>query len=123
MRAREEELITLDILKKNFVQYQGLEKLEEDRPDLKDLRNSIGVEVTRAVNQDVENIISYMNKNSKNHKKTPRPEAIEQAKQEGVIYNDEGIEGFYRVFGEKEINLLHKCIEEKYAKSIKDWKP
>ena len=116
MKKREEELVALDILRKNFVQYQGLEKLEEERPDLKDLRNSIGVEVTRAVNQDVGNIISCMNKNSKNYKKTPRPEAIERAKQEGVVYNDEGIEGFYRLFGEKEINLLHKCIEQKYAK-------
>ena len=122
VKVRSDELIALKVLKKYFPQYQGLEILEEDKPDLKDLRNSMGVEVTRAVNEDVENIISYLNKNSKNYKKTPRPEAIERAKQEGVIYDDEGIEGFCRIFGEKEINLLHKCIKQKYDKKYQGLK-
>lgn len=116
MKEREEEFIALNILNKLFVKYQGLKILEEDKPDLKDLQKSIGVEVTSAINPNIANIFSYINRKSKNYKKSPRPKAIERAQQEGVVFNGEQLDGFYRFFSTKEIELLHNCIKQKYSK-------
>jgi len=125
MKVRSEELSALKVLKKHFYQYQGLEILEEDKPDLKDLKNSIGVEVVRAINEDVEQKYSFMVKSSKNNKvNSISNKSLEHAKNLGVdfVLDGEKSIGFIRILDEKEKELLHNSIEKKYEKKYKGLK-
>lgn len=120
IRIREEELLALELLKKHFPQYSGLEL--SDKPDLVDLENSIGVEVTSASNPKVrEREAFYWKKlhgrNIKNFTKTQ----INLGEEYGLSLlhtkNDGEIFSLARTFGAEEQELLHKAIVEKYQKT------
>lgn len=124
MRDRYSEQLALTLLKKHFAEYQGLEL--SDKPDLIDEQNSIGVEVTRAINSTVEEREAYFSKHMKNRRKneftTKQIENVEQCGLGIVCENsfdeadDEKMLGLVRVFGIEEYEQLHCAIRNKHAK-------
>ena len=121
-QIREEELLALKRLKTFFNEYQGLKPIADPNknPDLVDNKNSIGVEVTRAINKEVARISGDFNREIKGK----RYEDLEEKhtsnnKQIGLKYIEDkelGIIGIYRFLNKSEKELLHKCIKSKYAK-------
>lgn len=124
MNDKYSEQLALSLLKKHFLEYQGLELL--DKPDLIDVQNSIGVEVTRAINPTVEERENHFSKHMKNQSKNEfTAKQIENVEQCGIgIVCDEAngdkMLGLVRVFGMEEHELLHCAIMKKYAKKYSE---
>ena len=124
MRERYEENLALSLLKKHFLIYKDL-KLS-DKPDLVDERDSIGVEVTMALNPNVEEREKYFEKHLKNRElsevsieqlKTVEQYGLSIVSEKYTREMDDGkVLGLVRVFGNEELELLHKAIRKKYAK-------
>ncbi|MBE5745296.1 MAG: hypothetical protein E7355_04085 [Clostridiales bacterium] len=124
-KIREEELQALTLLKKYFYEYREL--VLSDKPDLVDMENSIGVEITTAVNQNVaEREAFYRNKmNDKNIRGFSKVD-IQKFEQYGLsLVHEKGngrIFGLSRMFGTEEKELIFKAIEKKYKKQYQPLK-
>ena len=128
MRVREEEREALRLLKKHFPQYSEL--THSDKPDLIDCEKSLGIEVTRAVDAEIEKQTTYFYDNLKGKSKDEaRSRSISQVEKCGldiVCIKDgeqeptERMYGLVRVFGLEEKRLLHKAIRAKYAKKYQN---
>ena len=124
MRERYEEIEALTLLKKHFPTYRGLDLF--DKPDLIDKQNSIGVEVTMALNPNVEEREKYFIKHLKNHNRQEVTVAqLEKVEQYGlsIVSADDTWEfdggkmlGLVRVFGMEEHEQLHNAINKKFTK-------
>ena len=122
-RVREEEGEALRLLKKYFPEYQGLKS--GDKPDLIDLENSIGVEVTRALNPCVrEREVHFVEKMKEKRRDAVTPRDMEKLEQFGlsIVCDDHSMEkkivGLVRVFGMEEHDQLHIAIQKKYEIQI-----
>lgn len=121
---REEEREALRLLKKHFPQYSEL--THSDRPDLIDCEKSLGVEVTRAVDAEIEKQKAYFYDNLKGKSKDEvRSRSVSQVEKcgldivcikDGEQETTERMYGLVRVFGPEEKRLLYKGIRAKYAK-------
>lgn len=128
MRTRAEEETALRLLKKHFPQYSGL--IIQDKPDLIDCEKSLGIEVTRAVNPEIEKQTAYfydeLKGKSKDEVKSSSIAKVEKSGLDIVCFKDDGqknaeqMYGLVRVFGDKEKELLHDAICMKYAKKYQN---
>ena len=119
MKVREEENEALRLLKKHFPEYQGLGSSET--PDWIDRENSIGVEVTRALNPCVrEREVHFVDKMKDKRRDEFTSRDMEKLEQFGLSvvcddhYMEEKIVGLVRVFGMEEHEQLHIAIRKKY---------
>ena len=124
MRVRQEELEALRLMKKHFPQYKNL--ISSDKPDLVDLATSIGVEITRAVNPEIEKQESYFYDHLKGKTKAEVCQhsiaEVENCGLDIVCIKDDEQEttermyGLVRVFGLEEKDLLYQAVRTKYTK-------
>ena len=122
-KVREEEEEALRLLKKYFPEYQGLEL--KDKPDLIDWKNSIGVEVTRALNPCVkEREVHFVNKMKDKRRDEFTSQDMAKLERFGlsIVCDDHSMEekivGLVRVFGMEEHDQLHIAIRKKYEIQI-----
>lgn len=128
MKIRTEESEALRLLKKHFPRYSGL--VYSDKPDLIDCEKSLGVEITRAVNPEIEKQTVFFWENLKGKRKDEVLEcSVSQVEKcgLGIVCIKDGVQdpaermyGLSRVFGLEEIILLHKAICAKYAKKYQN---
>lgn len=119
-----DEIWAITVLSNTFCEYRTLKKSE--KPDFIDRDNSIGVEVTSAVNKEVMYNQSFYFNNLKNVEyEEDLGDSIKKIEKNGlkVTYfkDDQGRKygkpvGLLRVFGEKEFSLLYETIQKKYSK-------
>ena len=124
-QVREEELVALELLKKHFPQYSGL-KLS-DKPDLVDIDNSIGVEVTSASNPKVRERETFYCKELHGKKIQDIGKAQQNQGEEyglSLVYtkNDGEIFSLARMYGAEEKELLPNAIKKKYSKKYQGLK-
>lgn len=123
-KVRKEEELALELLKKHFLEYNGL-KLS-DKPDLVDIENSIGVEVTSASNPKVREREAFYwkelhGKNIQNFNKAQ----INKVEKCGLYLNNENdgkIFSLARMYGAEEKELLPNAIKKKYSKKYQGLK-
>lgn len=125
MRERQSEQRALELLKKHFQEYKGL--VSSDKPDLIDRDNSIGVEVTSALNPKVEEReVHFAEKMKSRDKSEFAPREIAEVEKYGLRIvskknsEDGNMLGLVRVFGLEELEQVHIAIKKKYKKKYEE---
>ena len=124
-KVRKEEELALELLKKHFLEYNGL-KLS-DKPDLVDIENSIGVEVTSASNPKVREREAFYWKELHGKKiqdigKAQQNQGEEYGLSLVYIKKDGEIFSLARMYGAEEKELLPNAIKKKYSKKYQGLK-